>query len=297
MSAVITRPRSRKVAPAPSIYKRPEQDCSPAVATAPVYSRPVNPYVVNDKDALPDRIETLRASFYSAEEKMEAAYDASEHGTAADRLLEFIAHDLLVELMHPLMRPEDEKGDFCDRLPLHSEAEAAHERLFVVLAALEGVLCLSLGKVIYSTLVEVFEHLDWAQEELEDLVLHRLLPEVEKKSSPCEAASNIMWDALGILESSTSILSGRLADLDRGAGYGARTLMRVAHDRITLALAEQTTDHQNEASVAFHEAVEVLAVFAEKVDDSATWGALTLLELAKEKLDSSIGTLPEVANA
>jgi hypothetical protein len=275
MTAVITRPRSGKVAPAPSTYKRPEQAYRPAVA-----------------GTTEERISALRAAFQAADEKIEAAYDAAERGSPADVLLDHVAHNLLCDALGPV-----------SELITKDSAEKARGELFTVLAALEGVMALSLGSLIHATLSEAFGLLDWAQDELEDLALHGHLPSAgaaavdADESAPLgKTASDVMWGALGVLESSISVLSGRLADLDHGAGYGARTLMRIAHERIGLAIDGKTTELQEEASLAFHEAIEVLAAFADEVDDSATWGALTLLELAKEKLDPSIGTLPEVAH-
>lgn len=265
-------------------------------SAALVYRRPEQVYGP-DTEATPNRrLATLHAALAEADEKLEMAYDAAERGSPAAVLLNHVAHNLLCDALGPVSELMTKDG-----------AEKAREELFTVLAALEGVRALSLGSVNHATLSEAYGLLDWAQDELEDLALHGPLPgagagagaaavEADESAPLDKRASDIMWDALGILESSISVLSGRLADLDRGAGYGARTLMRLANTSLELAIDEQTTDHQNEASVAFHEAVEVLAVFAETVDDSATWGALTLLELAKEKLDSSIGTSQEVAH-
>lgn len=156
-SAPTRKPRARKDAtPAPLVYKRPSQKHEQKTAATQE-----------------QRLANLQAAFAQADEKLEMAYDAAERGSPADVLLDHIAHDLLCDAMHPVLRNEDE----ADLGVSIGDAEKAREALFKVLAALEGVMALSLGSVIYATLADAFILLDWAQDELEDLSLHRLLPD------------------------------------------------------------------------------------------------------------------------
>lgn len=133
----------------PLIYVRPEQRSARSSASTPVS----------------ERLETPRASIFEADGKIEQAYDAAEHGSPADVLLDHLAHELLCDAMRPIMSNEDEvilksRSATPRKLGSHSSP---------VLTALEGAMALSLGSAIDGTLAEAFTLLDWAQDELEEL--------------------------------------------------------------------------------------------------------------------------------
>jgi len=160
MSAVATKPR--KSAPkssdgsARAVYKRPEQVYSPAKG-----------------ETADERLATLCATLRAADEKIEAAYDATERGTVVDTLLHLIAHTLMCTALHPVLRGEDEPAIPVTRVDLAETYEA----LFPVLAALEGAMALSIGTVISSTLADAYSLLDWAQTECDFCALGKLLPD------------------------------------------------------------------------------------------------------------------------
>lgn len=130
-----------------------------------VYKRPQHDYSHDHSASLAERLDTLGAAFTEADEKLECAYDHAEPGSAAEVLLEHVAHGLLVDAT-----PDSLKALSAERTSKPTDALAhAHAELFTVLAALEGVMALSMGTIIHATLAEAFRLLEWAQEECEEL--------------------------------------------------------------------------------------------------------------------------------
>lgn len=143
----------------------------PGLAAPLVYKRPEQTYFAVVGGTAEERLATLRATLREAEEKIEAAYDAVERGTAVDTLLHLIGHDLLCDAMRPEIMGADGAPS-----PNRADLDEAYTALFPVLASLEGAMALSMGTVINSTLVDAYNLLDWAQNECDSAALGKLLP-------------------------------------------------------------------------------------------------------------------------
>lgn len=78
--------------------------------------------------------------------------------------------------------------------------------------------------------------------------------------------------------------SGTVADLLQGAIYAAR----IARDTLDRAESEDRRDEIENASAPLSVAQSVLDAALANFDDLATWGALRLLEHAKERLDAEV---------
>ena len=164
MTAAATKPRVARMpkvsAPAPAAYKR--------LARSPYHP-------ATDKTAA-ERLEILQDVLRTADQKIDAVYDVVERGTPADGLLYMISTDLMHTALYPMLRNEDEAA-----IPVtRADIDVCHEALFPVLAALEGVMALSVGTVISATLAEVWQMLDWANDETDSAALGALLPEAYK---------------------------------------------------------------------------------------------------------------------
>ncbi len=172
--------------PAPAATK-PRAKAAPV---APAYTRPVQTFFPEVGKTAEERLAALRATLQAADEKLEAAYDAAERGSAVDTLLDLIAHDLMCSVMSPLMRDADE----ADIPVTKGSIEVAHQTLFPVLAALEGAMALSVGTVLSTTLAEAFNLLNWAQDECDSAALGALMPAaVEPDSTPTTPEAGLDW--------------------------------------------------------------------------------------------------------
>lgn len=113
------------------------------------------------------RLAKLQMALRQADERIEMAYDAAEHGSALELLLEHTNHVLVVKAVRAMLKES----------PTVQDADATRDALMLVLAALEGCVALSIGTIVHGALVEALQLLDWAQDECEAIYLHRLLPE------------------------------------------------------------------------------------------------------------------------
>jgi uncharacterized protein YbjQ (UPF0145 family) len=102
-----------------------------------------------------------------------------------------------------------------------------------------------------------------------------------------------MEEAARILGCVIAMLDELLQGLNSGAAYGAQTLLIKAEKASLDAIVGRTTYLQEEASSAMHEALDVLQLVAQKLDAPTVWGVVTLTELAKAKLDATIGCFAE----
>lgn len=284
MNAVTIKPRMRKE-PATSTSRKPP----------PVYVRPVHKYV-RPKPGTPvsERIETLRAALYEADEKIEGAYDSAECGSASELLLDHIAHDLLCDAVRPILRNEDEAHiSFTN-----GDADTARGALFTVLAALEGAMALSLGSMICSTLAEAFLLLDWAQDELEDLALHRLLPEVTDGAQAANAGlerlalddrDQLLDDASAHYGHALAVVRSCCRDTQLcGLVWAAKNLMEHEDRCLIDALRSEDLSDIETASAAISVIVDLLSAAAhatEDSDDALMWAAHTLAGLAHARLE------------
>lgn len=186
------------------------------------------------------RLQSLRVALWTADEKLEAAYDAAERGTAIDGLLRLIAHDLLCSASRPMLRNEDEAA-----IPVTKvDAAETYKALFPVLAALQGAIALATGTVLAATLTDALDLLNWAQEECDAVALGALLP----VASPDDCFNRGRDLAIEMLEQGqqlhdTDMASGMrmFRPLDQTGSAPAQDafvrpfLERVAHDRSLVA--------------------------------------------------------------
>jgi len=281
MNAVATKSRVRKAAAA-SISK----------AVPLVYVRPVHHYIASSADTpVAQRIETLRASLYEADEKIEQAYDAAERGSPVDLLLDHIGHELLADAVRPILQREEDLTD--------AKADAARSALFTVLAALEGAMALSLGTVLSANLAEAFNLLDWATDELEDLELHRLLPEAASAAVPITTSASKLGARDQLLDDASAHFGHAAAVIEVCCNDSQKcTLVWAADSLIThetaaldQALRTEDIDSLQDATVALQNIRAVLAAAAHACDagdQKLVWAAHSLVELANSKVEQFV---------
>lgn len=104
-----------------------------------------------------------------------------------------------------------------------------------------------------------------------------------------EAHCEARQEALNLIEQSIGVVWSRADDMKDDAPMAAITLMKVAHQAVTLAMEGRTVALLEAASCCLSEVRAVLRYVANDVNDDAMWGALSLIKLSKKTLDSTIG--------
>lgn len=104
------------------------------------------------------------------------------------------------------------------------------------------------------------------------------------------SSTETLYDALGILESCIGVMDTRMDLPGNGIADAARTLLKIAHTSLKVAIDGGTIDLKEQVASCVYEADAVLNLAAREADDAATWGALTLLKLVKKMLAASIET-------
>jgi len=252
------------------------------------------------KSALQTRLDSIFANLELGQEKLRLAHQSVEltdPGEAAEVLLCAVIEDLLPAAIAPMYRQ-----------PLtRTDADAAYTGMFTSLAAIDGVIALSRGQVIEPMLREARGLLDEANTQM-DFTGMPGLPEVKDTAeadrgeddlaggSPAAAETeNVagrIFDAYERTIEAHAILDSRVAEMNTGAAYGARSLVKVAVDATSAADATNTRNDCEHASCALHEAIEVLTLVTDDAPDLAAQGALALLTLAKGLLDGCMEALP-----
>lgn len=344
-------------------------------------------YVVNADSSVEERLQTLKAAFTEADEKIGGAIEAAEPGSSVERLLIHASHELLTEAIGPMLKER----------PTRAGATHTNQAMSVTLFALQGALAMAAGTALVPALQEGFELLDWVQRECEAIVLEEVLPEADlaadfvrgrdhaiemmseavaignerepwrdlrggkaqdnlvdgylsdviedpslrqgftailsaaiQNDTCLEALATItlaevqagkrgadgtksfsagsmapqmnpnddapqggMDEAARIMGCVDDMLERMLQELNCGAAYGVQTLLRKAEKALDKAIKGRTTELQEEASGALHEALDVLQLVAQKLDNKAVWGVHTLIEMSKTKLDLTIGCFDE----
>lgn len=146
-----SKPRAQA---AQAVYKRPAKLAAPQIPNTRAY-----------------RFAVLRQVFAEADEGLEAAYDLAEPDSAVEVLLDHAAHNLLVDVMCPGLY----RTDGAQSSPTIGDLANAHTSLVTVLAALEGVMALSIGSPFSTRLENAFQLLEWACGECEELSGFRLV--------------------------------------------------------------------------------------------------------------------------
>lgn len=253
------------------------------------------------KSALQTRLDSIFANLKLGQEKLQLAHrsvEITDPGDAADVLLRAVIEDMLPPAIAPMYRQ-----------PLtHSDADAAYTGMFTSLAAIDGVIALSRGQVIEDTLREAWVLLDEANTlmdfaDMGDVLPHRKdaaeadrsdndLAARSPAAATTEDAAGGIFDAYERTIEAFAIIDSRVSEMNTGAAYGARSLVKMAVDATSAADETNTRDNCEHASCALHEAIEVLTLVTDEAPDLAAQGALALLVLAKELLDDNVGSLP-----
>jgi hypothetical protein len=170
MSAVATKPRAKPAKRGPKL-----------VVATPAKQTTYRPS--EDGVDLVKRLGTLQAALFEVDEKLEMAYDAADNAEPIEEVLHHIAHDVLPDATRP-MRGEQ---------PTRADAEAVFDAMHVPLALLQAAISLATGTVLHQTLVEAFDLLDWAHDELDCCgAFVKLLPE---QTAKIVQASYPAWEA------------------------------------------------------------------------------------------------------
>ncbi|MFZ3120051.1 MAG: hypothetical protein WA159_17255 [Variovorax sp.] len=304
MTAAATKPRAK------------------AAPVAPAYTRPVQTFFPEVGKTAEERLAALRATLQAADEKLEAAYDAAERGSAVDTLLDLIAHDLLCTALHPVLRNEDEAAYPVTK----SDLAATYEALFPVLAALEGAMALAVGTVLSATLAEVFNLLDWAQTECDSAALGALLPgeaaaDARAVKAPAldampsiieglQAATAVdaiddkprgefdedqMHEVIAITKEAAAIMQARSKTADCDHLFAALWAAERAIDTLDDGIDAKCIRACENGSAPLGVACSVLNITLAHFDDQALHGAWRLLELAKDQLDVAVNEALGVA--
>jgi hypothetical protein len=276
----------------------------PGASSTTAYQRPLQVYVHggNEGATLEERIDAIRACIYEADEKLDSVRSAVDAGSAAEVLLELITGRLSTDAWKPLLRNEDE-----EHLPVTKEdAAAAYEGFFPLLAALEGVLALSTDSIIYSTVAEMFNLLDWAQTECDSAALGALLPEaqVESDSTTAAPAAPVVAPAAEV-----DTLSDAFSDFDIAVAiveflahehqkspivWAARRLMDLCHSPFLEAVERDDHLLQQQVSTDLSIIVGLLEAAVpglEGRDELAMRAAWTFADKSKGQLDECISAV------
>lgn len=252
------------------------------------------------KSALQTRLGAIFSNLKLGQEKLQLAHQSVEMtdpGEAAEVLLRTVIEDMLPASIAPMHREPLARAD----------VDASYTGMFPALAAMEGVIALSTGLVIEATLREAFAHLDAANAwmdftDMGDVLPHRKdAAEADRGDydlaarppavAETENVAGRIFDAYERTIEAHAILDSRVSNMNSGAAYGARSLVKVAVDATSAADETNTRDNCEHASCALHEAIEVLTLVTNEAPDLAAQGALALLVLAKELLDDNVGAL------
>lgn len=264
-AATLIRPRTAAVRKQPS---------------PPVYERPRQEYVPNDGASVSERIDTLRATLHMADEKLEAAYDAADPGTAVDTLLNLVAHDLVCKAMHPVLRNEDE----ATILVTKADLAVAYEALFPVLAVLEGAMALSIGTVLSATLVEAFQLLNWAQEECDSAALGALLPPaVAEKSTERVRTSEL--EPQGLVAEATAVILAASREHGLAEIWAVHSLVKFVDSAVGSA-GQADLEQLEDASAMLEQVLALLQVVnSDDIDCMLLAAGSSLLGTAKRLID------------
>lgn len=242
------------------------------------------------KSPLQTRLDAIFSNLKQGQEKLQLAHESVEKtdpGDAAEVLLRAVLEDMLPAALSPIQQQPISRQDM----------EAAYTGMFPALAAIDGVVALSVGQVIESTLREAWVLLDQANTWMDFGDMKDALPEaaeaptaqVQKPTSPYSA--EFAFDAHCRATEAEAILDSRMHDMNSGAAYGALTLVGIAKAKLAAVEAHATRDACDDASSALHEAIEVLGLVTNDHSDLVAEGAFALLELAKRLIDDNVGAL------
>lgn len=259
-----------------------------AVATRPrAHSR------ASAEPTLGEHISEMRAKLQQVDRLLSQAWDACEESSTTDTLLRHLIEDLLPDTMMALKVEQLDQGI----------TGKAYDDLFLPLALLDSIVTINAGTVLHHTLSSAWTQLDEAQTSLDNAGWSRQLPAAPAPAAAPYAKSSagadssdedtpveLAWwrasEAIGILE---------LTD-NSDAVFGARVLLEQATEIIKeQSPAGQDARRCEQASLLLCYVIGILQADAADRTDHAQNGALTLVQLAKDHLDSHWDKVPRHA--
>ncbi|MFV0675525.1 hypothetical protein [Variovorax sp. tm] len=250
-----------------------------------------------EKSALQARLDKIFNNLKLGQEKLQLAHQSvglTDPGEAAEVLLRAVIEDMLPPAIAPMYHQPLTRAD----------ADEAYTGMFTSLAAIDGVIALSLGHVIESTLRDAWVLLDEANSLMDFGDMKGALPEAEPapKQPRTEATSATSrepaaasFEALDIEEGPyfmisevIGIIESRLSDIGTDLLYGAMTCAEKAKEVLSAGVKARDVQMCEAASAPLAVATAVLEASLEADDDVALWGALRLLKLAHDTLDEAV---------
>jgi len=248
-----------------------------------------------EKSTLQARLDKIFAKLKLGQEKLQLAHHSvglTDPGDAPEILLRAVTEDMLPPAIAPMYRQPLTRAD----------VDAAYTGMFTSLAAIDGVIALSLGQVIEDTLRDAWALLDEANSLMDFTDMKDALPEAQDfahgveataaTTTPTDEVSGLIFDAYERTSEAHAILDSHVSEMNNGAAYGARSLVKLALDAVSVADETNSQDDCETASGALHEAIEVLELVTDEAPDLVAQGALSLLVLAKQLIDDNVGALP-----
>lgn len=250
-----------------------------------------------EKSALQTRLDKSFTNLKLGQEKLQLAHHSvglTDPGDAPEILLRAVIEDMLPPTIAPM---------YCQPLT-RADVDAAYTGMFTSLAAIDGVIALSLGQVIEDTLRDAWALLDEANTLMDFTDMKGALPEAEAApqqlrtdatSAPSREPAAASFEALDIEEGPyfmisevIGIIESRLSDIGTDLLYGAKTCAEKAKEILGAGVKARDVRMCEEASAPLAVATAVLEASLEADDDVALWGALRLLRLAHEALDEAV---------
>ncbi|MET3459779.1 hypothetical protein [Variovorax atrisoli] len=247
-----------------------------------------------EKSALQARLEKIFNNLKLGQEKLQLAHQSvglTDPGEAAEVLLRAVIEDMLPPAIAPMYHQPLTRAD----------ADEAYTGMFTSLAAIDGVIALSLGHVIESTLRDAWVLLDEANSLMDFADMKDAFPEAsqqprtEATAATSHEPAAASFEALDIEEGPyfmvsevIGIIESRLSDIGTDLLYGAKTCAEKAKEVLSAGVKARDVQMCEAASAPLAVATAVLEASLEADDDVALWGALRLLKLAHDTLDEAV---------
>ncbi|WP_418119590.1 hypothetical protein [Variovorax sp. 350MFTsu5.1] len=193
-----------------------------------------------EKSPLQARLDKIFTNLKLGQEKLQLAHHSvalTDPGDAPEILLRAVIEDMLPPAIAPMYRQPLTRAD----------VDAAYTGMFTSLAAIDGVIALSLGQVIEDTLRDAWSLLDEANSLMDFTDIKDALPEAEAapqqsrtetNSAPAPETAAASFEALNIYEGPyfmvgevIGIIESRLSDIGTDLLYGAKTCAARARPR------------------------------------------------------------------
>lgn len=245
------------------------------------------------KSEMQTRLDAINSSLTQGRAKLEIAVQsivATDLGEPVEVLLSFVTDNLLPEAIAPLR----------DTPLTRAHIEAAYTGMFPALAALQGVIALSEGSVIQSTVREAHDLLDAANSAMDFNDMGDALRQRSSSSptarppSEAELEAAAGWDddemheVRCLLVEAIAIMRSRGEDANCSHLYGAVICADHAESVLSAGLDSKDARDCERASAPIGVACAVLNTTLMAFDDLALHGAWRLLDLAHSSLDAAV---------